>query len=221
MKEFEELQQLWQKATPPAPVDFDKVMRRIDKNKMAITNKLWLQVIGFIIGLLAIVYTWVTVPFVTWTSHLALFIMILCIAYALRAHWIAYTDFKRVSASALNRPEEYISFLKNFKEIRHQQHTRSYIIYETCVAGAFALYSFELYFAMPLGLFIGFIAFIIGWLLLAHFVFLKAYSRNENEKIQAMIHELDRIKDQFNGVENGTASRTASGTANGVENGTE
>lgn len=199
MKEFEELQQLWQKAAPRAQVDFDQVMRRIDKNKAAITSKLWLQVIGFVICLVVIAYIWMTVTFVTWTSHLGLAIMVGCVIYALFTHWRAYYDFKRISAGAINKPEAYISFLKRFKTLRHEQHTRSYVIYETCIAGAFALYSFELYFAIPLGLFIGMIAFIVVWLLVSHFVFLKAYIRNENEKIESMIQELDRIKDQFDG----------------------
>lgn len=198
MKEFEELQQLWQKAAPASGLDFDKIMQQIEADKKDIALKLWRHIIAFIAGLLVLGYVWFTVPFVTWTSHVAILIVAGCMIYALLAQWRAYQDFKTISTGSTDKPEAYIAFLKKFKADRYQQHTRNFVLYETCIAAAFAFYSFELYFALPLGMFIALIVFIVFWFLISHFVFLRAYIENENEKIQNLINELDRIKDQFN-----------------------
>jgi len=197
MKEFEELQQLWQKSAPSSGLDFEKVMEKIEAGKKDIAHKLWRHILAFLAGLLILGYVWFTFPFVTWTSHVAILIVVGCMVYALMAQWGAYQDFRTISAGATDRPKEYIAFLKDFKAKRYQQHTRSFVFYETCIAAAFAFYSFELYFALPMGLFIALIVFIVFWFLISHFVFLRAYIENENEKIQNLINELDRIKGQF------------------------
>lgn len=197
MKEFEELQQLWQKSAPASGIDFEKVMQKIEAGKKDIALRLWRHILAFVIGLLILGYVWISFSFVTWTSHVAILIVAACMVYALLAQWRAYQDFKKISAGATDRPEEYIAFLKNFKARRFHQHTRSFVFYETCIAAAFAFYSFELYFALPMGLFIALFVFIVFWFLISHFVFLRAFMENENEKIQGLINELDRIKDQF------------------------
>lgn len=197
MKEFDELQQLWQKSTPTSGVDFEKVMQKIEAGQKDIALRLWRHILAFVAGLLILGYVWFTITFVTWTSHVAILIVVACMVYALLAQWRAYQDFKTISAGATDRPEQYIAFLKRFKAKRYHQHTRSFVFYETCIAAAFAFYSFELYFALPMGVFIGLMVFIVFWFLISHLVFLRAYMENENEKIQNLINELDRIKDQF------------------------
>lgn len=197
MKEFEELQQLWRKNIPESKVDFEGVMHRIEKGQKELAAKMWWHVIAFSVGLLILGYIWVTLAFVTWTSHLALVLVASSMIYALLVQWKSYQNVKQINFGFTQKPEEYIQNLKAFKANRYRQHSHSFMIYETCIAVAFALYSFELYFALPAGTFIGMVVFIIFWFIISHFVFLKAYIQHENEKIQNMISDLDRIKNQF------------------------
>lgn len=197
MKEFEELQQLWHKHVPDSKVSFETVMQRIDVTKRELATKMWWHLMAFGIGLLVLVYVWFTVSFVTWTSYLALLLVGACMIYALLSQWRSYRDIQRMSLGTTDRPEVFLDYVRKFQARRYKQHTRSFIIYETCIAAAFALYSFELYFALSLGVFIGLMVFVVFWFIFSHFVFLKAYINHENEKIQLMIEELDRIKNQF------------------------
>lgn len=197
MKEFEELQQLWRKSIPESKVDFEGVMQGIENGQKELAAKMWWHVIAFAVGLLLLGYIWVALVFVTWTSHLALVLVASCMIFALLAQWKSYQDLRRINFRFTQKPEEYIQALKTFKTNRYRQHSRSFMIYETFIAAAFALYSFELYFALPAGTFIGMVVFIIFWFIISHFVFLKAYIQHENEKIQNMINDLDRIKNQF------------------------
>lgn len=197
MKEFEELQQLWHQHIPDSKVSFETVMQRIDVTKRGLATNMWWHMIAFGIALLVLLYIWLTVYFVTWTSYLALLMVAVCMIYGLLSQWRSYRDIQRMSLSSTDRPEVFLGYLREFQANRHRQHTRSFIIYETCIAAAFALYSLELYFALSLGVFIGLIFFVVFWFIFSHFVFLKAYINHENEKIQLMIEELDRIKNQF------------------------
>ncbi|HZH54149.1 MAG TPA: hypothetical protein VFD72_00725 [Sphingobacteriaceae bacterium] len=197
MKEFEELQQLWRKNVPDSKRSFEEVMRAIESGRKELATKMLWHVVAFAAGLLVLFYIWLTVPFVTWTSHLALLLLAACMVYALRAQWRSYKEMQFDALESGQKPEAFISRLKKFKADRYRQHTRSFVIYEVCLALAFVLYSIELYFALSLGVFIGMMIFIIFWFLISHFVFLKAYIDHENEKVQSLIDELDRIRNQF------------------------
>lgn len=197
MKEFEELQQIWRKNVPESKVGFEEVMRAIESGRKELATKMMWHVVAFAVGLLVLLYIWVTVHFVTWTSHLALLLLAACLFYALRVQWRSYKDMQFDALDSGEKPETFIARLKKFKADRYQQHTRSFKLYEICIGIAFALFSIELYFALSLGMFIGLVGFIIFWSLVSHFVFLKAYIEHENEKVQSLINELDRIRNQF------------------------
>lgn len=197
MKEFEELQQIWSKNIPESKVGFEEVMRAIESGRKELATKMMWHVVAFTVGLLVLLYIWVTVPFVTWTSHLALLLLAACMSYALRVQWRSYKDMQFHVLDSDEKPEVFIVRLKKFKADRYRQHSRSFKLYEICLGVAFAFYSIELYFALSLGVFIGLMAFIIFWFVISHFVFLKAYIEHENEKVQSLINELDRIRNQF------------------------
>lgn len=196
MKEFDELQQLWRKHDRESNIPFDKIMKRIGSGERALASKMLIQSIVFAVACALLIYVWSSVTFVTWTSHLAMLIVLCCIVLALLQQWKSYRDIRDASP-LLYEPQKYIVHLKEFQAARNRTNTRAFAIYESSMAAAFALYSFELYFALPFGLFLGFIAFILVWFLLAHFVVMKAYLRHENERIQQMLEDLQRILDQF------------------------
>lgn len=196
MKEFEELQQLWQKSRPDIQPDFDAVMKRIESGRRAVATRLGWHTTAFSVGLLLLLYVWLTVTFVTWSSHLAILLVGACMIYALLYQWKSYKAIQH-NPEFLNKPEDYIAYLKQFQQKQHRFNTHSYRIYALGIALAFVLYSFELYFALPLGIFIGLIVFIITWFVISHYVFMRTYIQHEQEKIQIMIDDLERIRKQF------------------------
>ncbi len=196
MKEFEDLKQLWNKQERGAKLGFDAIMKRIVQAKGELARKMLVQAITFLVAFALLIYVWTSVTFVTWTSHLAMLLVMCCIVVALLRQWKSYKEIRDASA-LLFEPRKYITHLKRFQANRNRTHTRIFTIYESCLAAAFALYSFELYFALPFALFIGFVLFILVWFLLAHFVVMKAYIKYENARIQQMVEDLERIQDQF------------------------
>lgn len=197
MKEFEELRQLWQDNRPDIKPDFDTVMKRIETGRRAVASRLGWNTFAFSIGFLLLVYAWLTVSFVTWSSHLAILLAGACMIYALVYQWKSYRSIQN-TAELLAEPEKYIAHLKRFQRDRHLFNTRSYRLYASGIALAFIFYSFELYFELPLGIFVLLIVFIITWFIITHYVFMRAYIQNEQDKIQIMIDDLERIRKQFN-----------------------
>lgn len=196
MKGFEEIQQLWQRQKPDPNVSFDTVLKRIKGDKNALAKKLFWQSIAVAIAIIGLLWIWIAVSFSTWTTYLALAIMVGCIGYFFINQ---LTDYRHInnSHSLLSKPQEYIDYLQVFQQRRNRFNTRNYTIYEAGVAIAFAFYAVEMYFALPFWIFAGFIIFVVFWFLVCHFVFMKQYIKQENIRIQEMIDNLKRISEQF------------------------
>ncbi|WP_257666432.1 hypothetical protein [Parapedobacter tibetensis] len=196
MKGFDDIQQLWQRQEPESSVSFETILKRVSGSKTAIAKKLFWQSVAIGVAVVVLLWMCVTVEFSTWTTYLALAIMIGCIGYYFVNQ---LRDYRKISKSheLLSKPQDYIDYLKTFKQRRNRFNTRNYAIYETCVAAAFAFYAIEMYFVLPFWTFIGFILFIVFWFLICHFIFMKQYINNENTRIQEMIDNLERIKSQF------------------------
>lgn len=199
MKAFEELQQLWWQGPSRAPMDFDVLMKRIRTGKQELAVKFGWHFMAFAVGLAVLVFVWVTVNFATWTTHVAFLLMAACIFYAMRVQYRPYRELRwgGLSEEALNRPASYIAYLRQFQERTYRQHTRSFRVYGGCVGAALLLFSLEIYFAVPIGLFIGLSIFGVVWFLVSYFVFAKAYVQNEQRKIRAMIDDLEHIRAQM------------------------
>ncbi|MFC3198594.1 hypothetical protein ACFOET_13295 [Parapedobacter deserti] len=196
MKGFDEIQQLWQRQEPEPNVSFDAVLRRVKTNRASLAKKLFWQSVSVAVAILVLLWMFIAVDFSTWTTYLALAIMIGCISYYLFTQWKDYRNISN-SAQLLSKPQDYINYLKTFQQKRNRFNTRNYAVYEACIAVAFALYGIEMYFALPFWTFAGAVIFIIFWFLICHFVFMKQYIHNENTRIQEMIDNLERIKGQF------------------------
>lgn len=198
MKEFDELQQLWSKLDQEPKLDFEKIMKRVRQENGDLVNKFLWHAIAFVVAIALLGLVWYHVPFFTWTSHLAIFLLMGCLAFALFQQWNAYRKLRQ-STAYLFQPKECIEFLKRFQKNQTSLHTKAYKIYEACMVLGFALFSFELYFALPLAMFLILVAFIIVWFVFAHFIWMQNYSRHENERIQRLVDDLERIQDQFSG----------------------
>lgn len=196
MKGFEDIQQLWQRQEPEPNVSFEAILKRIKTDKNTLSKKMFWQIVA--VGLAIVVLLWmcISVDFSTWTTYLAFAIMVGCICYYF---FNQLDDYRKISGNdhLMSKPQDYIDYLKAFKQKRNRFNTWNYAVYETCVAVAFALYAFEMYFALPFWTFIGFIVFIVLWFLICHYIFMKQYIKHENARITEMITNLERIKGQF------------------------
>ncbi|HWK56007.1 MAG TPA: hypothetical protein VNQ80_01640 [Parapedobacter sp.] len=197
MKGFEEIQQLWHGQDPDPNVSFDTVLKRIKNSRSAFAKKLFWQSISTAVAVAILLWMCLTVDFSTWTTYLAIAIMVACICYYFVSQLNDYRALSR-SHDLLSKPQDYIQYLKTFQQKRNRFNTRNYAVYEVCIAVAFALYGVEMYFALPLWTFIGLVVFVIFWFVICHVVFMKQYIRNENTRIAEMIDNLERIKGQFN-----------------------
>lgn len=196
MKGFDEIQQLWQGQAPEPNVSADAMLQRIKSNRTALTRKFFWQIVGVIIAVATLLWMGLTVNFSTWTTYLALAIMVACICYYFVNQLRDLRDIKN-SENLLSKPQDYINYLKAFRKRRNRFNTRNYAIYEACIGLAFALYGIEMYFALPFWTFVGSIIFIALWFVVCHFVFMKQYIKNENTRIAEMIDNLERINKQF------------------------
>lgn len=197
MKGFDDIQQLWQGQKPEPNVSFETILKHIKSGRSTLAKKLFWQSVAIAVALLVLLGVAIAVSFSTWTTYLALVIMASCICYFFVSQLNDYRQIKR-SHFLLSKPQDYIDYLQSFKRKRNHFNTRSYAIYETCIAIAFSLYAIEMYFALSFWVFASFVLFVLFWFLICHFVFMKQYIKHENTRIQEMIDQLERIKHQFN-----------------------
>ncbi|SEK35167.1 hypothetical protein [Parapedobacter koreensis] len=196
MKEFDEIQQLWHRQEPEPNVSFEAILKRIKGNKAALARKLLWQIVAVAPATIILLWMIIAVQFSTWTTYLACVIMVGCVCYYFFTQLADYHNIRK-SHHLLAKPQDYIHYLKAFQQKRNHFNTRNYAVYEACIAVAFALYSIEMYFVLPFWTFVGSIIFIVFWFLICHFVFMKQYIHSENERIEEMIENLERIKGQF------------------------
>lgn len=197
MKGFEEIQQLWHRQKPEPNVSFEAILKRIKSGKNALAKKLFWQSIAIVVAIVILLWVAVAVSFATWTTYLAIAIMVSCICYFFINHLSDYRQIRN-SHFLLSKPQDYIDYLQLFKQKRNNFNTRNYVVYEVCIAIAFALYAIEMYFALSFWVFVSFIVFVLFWFLICHFIFMKQYIKHENIRIQEIIDNLERIKHQFN-----------------------
>jgi len=196
MKGFDEIQQLWQGQKREPNVSFDTILKRLKSERSALLRRLLWQSVAVGAAIITALWIGVTVNFATWTTYFALAIMVGCIAYYFGTQLNDYRDISR-NSHLLAKPQEYIHYLRRFQERRNRFNTRNYQIYEVCIAVAFILYGIEMYFILPIWSLIGIFIFVIFWFLICHFVFMKQFIKNENARIDEMIDNLERIKNQF------------------------
>src|SRR5690606_954971 len=196
MKGFDQIQQLWHGQAPEPNVSFENVLKRIKASRSSLAKKLFWQSISMGVAVAILLWMCFSVEFSTWTTYLAIAIMMGCICYYFASQLRDYHAISN-SGNLLSKPQDYILYLKTFQQKRYRFNTRNYTVYEVCIAIAFALYGIEMYFALPLWTFIGLGIFVVFWFVICHVVFMKQFIRNEQARIAEMIDNLERIKGQF------------------------
>lgn len=195
MKDFEAIKELW-KVQDETPINFNTIIKNISANRNNYARKLIIQTIAVFITLAVIVSIWLFKPFATWTTHLSMFILCFCLSYFLI---IQYRDYKKVCQfdHHLLKPQDFIDYLKQYKKDSYLLNIRNYKTYAIGVSLAFVLILFEIYFILSFWVLVLFTVGALIWFLLSYLYLIKAYIKTENNRVETMISQLEKLKDQL------------------------
>lgn len=195
MKDFDALKNIWHGQVVPPKLSYEDILSAAKTANSSFARKLLFESIGMAGVILVFLAIWAYNPFVMWTSHLSLLIFIGCCFYYIL---VQYSDYKRISNSEhlLQSPQQFIEYLKAYKRERYILNTRKYSIYSLFIGIAFALYFVEVYLFSPLWQTMAGILFTLFWFIACAY-FMRIYIRREQERLQGMIENLERISRQF------------------------
>lgn len=195
MKDFEALKSIWHDQLALPKVSHEDVLKKVRKTGNGLATKLLIEMIGMIIAAAVLLYVWIESNFTMWTTHLAMIIFISCCTYYIIA---MVRGYRRINYNKLlDKPEDYINYLKKFKHDRYVFNTRKYKIYSIFFTIGFVLYFVEISFIIPLWITILGIVFTFLWIALCYFVLPRIYIRREEAKLEEMIKNLERLHKQF------------------------
>lgn len=195
MKDFDEIKKLWN-VQQTEPIHIERVCKKIAQQKRKYEMRLLMQTVIVALAFVTIFTIWITATFVTWTSHLALIIVIACLVFYLR---IQIMDYRRINktGSLLKKPKEFIQDLRDYKKSRSKLNTKTYQTYVVLISIALGLFAFEMYYVLPFWELIIYVAVSILWVVLCQFVFMKHYDNRESQRLQEIIDNLERVCEQF------------------------
>ena len=180
--------------------NFNQLANKKDKKKLFILFVLLLfgtliEMIGMGIATAVITYVWIDGPFKMWTTHLAMIIFIACCIY----YFVVLIDnYRKINYNNLiEKPEDYITYLKKYKHDRYIFNTRKYSIYSVFLTAGFLLYFVEISFMTPLWVTIVGFVFTFIWIALCYFVLMRIYIKREESKLEDMIQNLERLQKKF------------------------
>lgn len=195
MKDFEALKNIWQCQVALPKVSHDDVLKKVRKTRNGLASRLLIELSGMSIAAAVITWIWIESPFKMWTTHLAMIIFIVCCFYYIISVIGNYRSLN--TKHLLDKPEDYISHLKKYKQERYIFNTRKYRIYSLFFTAGFLLYFIEIsYMTSFMITLIGFI-FTFSWIGFCYFVLMKIYIRKEEAKLEEMISNLERLHKQF------------------------
>lgn len=195
MKDFEALKSIWHHQVTLPKVSHEDVLKKVRKTRNGLSSRLLIEMIGMGILTAILIYVWIESPFRMWTTHLAMIIFIACCIYYIVA---LIDNYRRINDNKLiDKPEDYITYLKKYKHDRYIFNTRKYTIYSIFLTAGFLLYFIEISFMAPLWVTITGFVFTFLWIALCYFVFMRIYIKREESKLEEMIQNLERLQKQF------------------------
>ena len=195
MKDFEALKNIWHNQVALPKVSHEDVLKKVSRTRTGLASRLLIEMLVMALATAMLIYVWVESPFRMWTTHLAMIIFMACCFYYLIA---VIGNYRRITYdNLLDKPEEYILYLKKYKHDRFIFNTRKYRIYSIFFTAGFMLYFIELAFLAALWVTITLIIFTFLWIALWYFVLMRIYIRKEESKLEDMIQNLERLEKQF------------------------
>jgi hypothetical protein len=195
MKNFEAIKDLW-RVQNEAPINYDSIIKSIYTNRKSYAQKLIIQTICVSIALAVILCIWLFKPFFTWTTHLAMLLLTFCLIYFLIIQFLDYKKVRQFDRHLL-KPQDFITYLERYQKDSYLLNKRNYQIYTFVIGIAFALILFEMYFILPFWILILFIIAAISWFALSYLLLMKEYIKSENNRVETMISQLEKIKKQL------------------------
>lgn len=195
MKDFEALMSIWQDQIERPKVSHEDVLKRIRRDKNALSRRLLFEMGGMALAIALLSYVWYSNPFRMWTTHLAMLMFMVCCIYYI---FTLVHNYRRISSVQLfERPGDYIQYLKKYKHDRYIFNTRKYRYYSLFFTAAFVLYFIEIAFlADPLITIVGAVL-TAAWIAFCYFFLMRIYIKKEETKLEGMIHNLERLREQF------------------------
>ena len=195
MKDFEALKSIWHNQVALPKVSHEDVIKKVGRTRTSLASRLLIEIIGMALASAMLIYVWIESPFRMWTTHLAMIIFMCCCLYYLTA---IIKNYRRITYhSLLDRPGEYILYLKKYKHDRFIFNTRKYRIYSIFFTVGFILLFIEISFLTELWVTITVIVFTFLWIILFYFVLMRIYIGKEESKLEDMIRNLERLEKQF------------------------
>ncbi|MES3019219.1 MAG: hypothetical protein V4721_15645 [Bacteroidota bacterium] len=195
MKDFEALKSIWHNQIALPKVSHEDVLKKVSKAKTGLASRLLLEMLAMILATSMLIYVWLESPFIMWTTHLAMVIFMCCCIYYIIA---LIGNYRRITYdNFLNKPEEYILYLKKYKHDRFIFNTRKYRIYSIFFTAGFVLYFIEFAFLVSLWVTITGVVLTFLWIALWYFVLMRIYIKKEESKLEEMIQNLERLERQF------------------------
>lgn len=199
MRDFEALKDIWHNQVALPKVSHEDVLKKVGKARTGLASRLLFEMLGMALATVMLIYVWIEIPFKMWTTHLAMVIFTCCCLYYIVA---LIGNYRRITyENLLNKPGEYILYLKNYKHDRFIFNTRKYRTYSIFFTAGFILYFIELSFLASLWVTIVGIVFTFLWIALFYFILMRIYIRKEESKLEEMIQNLERLERQFDDVE--------------------
>ena len=144
MKDFEALKNIWHDQVALPKVSHEDVLKKVRTTRKGLASRLLIEMIGMGIATATLAYIWLESPFRMWTTHLAMVIFLTCCLYYIIA---LIGNYRRISDNnLLDKPEDYILYLKRYKHDRYIFNTRKYSIYSLFFTAGFILYFIEISF---------------------------------------------------------------------------
>ncbi|MEJ7692537.1 hypothetical protein [Daejeonella sp.] len=195
MKDFEALKSIWHNQIALPKVSHEDVLKKVNKTKTGLASRLLIEMLVMGLATAMLIYFWSESPFIMWTTHLAMAVFMGCCIYYIIA---LIGNYRRITYdNFLDKPEEYILYLKKYKHDRFIFNTRKYRIYSIFFTAGFILYFIEIAFLSPLWVTIAAVIFTFLWIALWYFVLMRIYIRKEEAKLEEMIQNLERLEKQF------------------------
>ena len=195
MKDFEALKSIWHNQVALPKVSHEDVLKKVSKTRTGLASRLLIEMVGMVLASAMLIYVWVESPFRMWTTHLAMVIFMCCCLYYITA---IIRNYRQITyRSLLDRPGEYILYLKKYKHNRFIFNTRKYRMYSIYFTAGFILLFIEIAFLTELWVTITVIVFTFLWIILYYFVLMPIYIRKEESRLEDMIRNLERLEKQF------------------------
>src|SRR6476660_217142 len=164
MKDFEALKSIWHNQVALPKVSHEDVLKKVGSVRTALSSRLLIEMLGMALATAVLIYIWVESPFIMWTTHLAMVIFLACCTYYIVA---LVGNYRRITYdNLLDKPEEYILYLKKYKHDRFIFNTRKYRVYSIFFTAGFILYFIEIAFLASLWVTILGVVFTFLWIAL-------------------------------------------------------